>query len=544
MKLAPIALGATVALLSQTALAAPVIDAPAGVVRGTEDGTVRVFKGIPFAKPPVGDLRWRATQPLPRWTGERDASQFGNACLYPQMGDAKSVYAPAKPIPSSEDCLTLNIWSPANAKNAPVLVWIHGGALTAGSSREPMYDGKKLADRGTIVVSINYRLGVLGYLAHPALSSENSLKVSGNYGLLDQIQALRWVQANIASFGGNPKNVTIAGESAGALSVIYLMSSPAAHPLFAKAISESGYMVSTYDLKKAAYGVPSAEAVGQFLQGGLMAPDIAVMRAMDGQDITNKAAKAGFFPLGVVDGVVLPEQPTDMFSEGKQAKVPVLAGFNQGEIRSLMSLAPKPPASAEDYEKTIRERYGDLADAFLKLYPAADYQAAIIATPRDALYGWTSERMVRLATKAGQPGYLYFWDHGYPAMDSANLHAFHASELPFVFGVFDPQLPNWPQIPDTAEQHALSDAMLDYWSSFARDGKPVAKAAPAWTAYGTTKSYMHFTDAPKVETALMPGMFDLYETVMCRRRAEGKNGWLFNAGVAAPAKVAPPASGC
>ena len=532
------------ALLSQTALAAgPVIDAPAGVVRGTEDGAIRVFKGIPFAKPPVDGLRWRPPVPLARWNGERDGTAFGAACIYPK-GGAASVYSPASPIPSSEDCLTLNVWSPDKARNAPVLVWIHGGALTAGSSREPMYDGRKLAERGTIVVSVNYRLGVLGYLAHPALSSESPQKISGNYGLMDQIAALTWVRDNIASFGGDAHNVTIAGESAGALSVIYLMASPMAHPLFNKAISESGYMVSTYDLKNAVFGAPSAEAVGQFLQSGLQAPDLNTLRGMDAQEITDKAAKLGFFPLGVVDGYVMPQQPVDAFDQGKQARVPILAGFNQGEIRSLMTLAPKPPASEDDYEKTIRARYGDLADAFLKLYPAADYQAGIIATPRDALYGWTSERMVRMAAKVGEPGYLYFWDHGYPAMDAANLHAFHASELPFVFGVFDPQLPKWPQIPDTAEQHALSDAMLDYWSSFARDGKPVAKAAPAWTAYGTTKSYIHFTDMPKVETNLMPGMFDLFETVMCRRRAEGKNGWLFNAGIAAPAKVAPPASGC
>lgn len=534
---------ATLALLSQTAIAAPVIDAPAGVMRGTDDGAIRVFKGIPYAKPPVASLRWRATQPLPRWTGERDASAYGPACMQPQ-GGPPNVYSPAAPLPVSEDCLSLNIWSPADAKNAPVLVWIHGGSLVAGSSREALYDGKKLAERGTVVVSINYRLGVLGYLAHPSLSSENSLGVSGNYGLLDQIQALRWVQANIASFGGNPRNVTIAGESAGALSVIYLMAAPAAHPLFAKAIAESGYMVSTFELKKAAYGVPSAEAVGQLLQGGLMAPDIGAMRAMDAQEITDKAAKLRFFPLANVDGVVLPQQPTDAFTQGKQARVPVLAGFNQGEIRSLMMLAPKPPASAADYEKTIRERYGDLADAFLKIYPAADYQAGIIATPRDALYGWTSERMVRSAAKMGQPGYLYLWDHGYPAMDSAKLHAFHASELPYVFGVLDAGLPNWPKIPDTAPERALSNAMIDYWTSFARDGKPVAKAAPAWKAYGSTRSYIHFTDVPRVETNLMPGMFELHESVVCRRRAEGKNGWLFNTGVAAPAKIAPPVSGC
>jgi para-nitrobenzyl esterase len=478
---------------------------------------------------------------MPRWPVARDATAFGPACIQPQSKTV-SVYS-GEVLPTSEDCLALNIWAPAYARNAPVFFWIHGGALVSGSSREALYDGKQLAARGAIVVSINYRLGVLGWFAHPELGRESPQRLSGNYGLLDQIAALRWVRANIAAFGGDPANVTIAGESAGGLSVMYLLGSPPARGLFAKAISESGYMVSMPDLKKSVFGAPSGEGAGQLLAAALQAPDVATLRGMDAQTLTNAAAGLGFAPQGVVDGVVLPQQMVSAFDEGKQAPVPLLIGFNQGEIRSLTILAPKAPSTPAAYEATIRERYGDLADAFLRLYPTADYKESILATTRDALYGWTAERMARKQTALGQPAYLYLFDHGYPAADDAGLHAFHASELPFVFGTLDRTPPHWPRIPATPAERALSDAMADYWTSFARDGRPVAGNAPAWASFGASESYMHFTDTPHPETKLMPGMYALNETVMCRRKATGKTGWNWNVGLYAP-KLPPVAAGC
>jgi para-nitrobenzyl esterase len=537
------ALGALLFAVPATAQqSAPVVDAPSGAVRGTTEGDLNVFRGIPYAVPPVGAMRWRPPAPMQRWKAVRDATAFGPACVQPQ-GKSASVYSPAAPLPVSENCLTLNIWAPKNAKNAPVFFWVHGGALVSGSSREATYDGRRMAERGIIVVSINYRLGVLGWLAHPGLTAESPQHVSGNYGLLDQIAALSWVRHNIAAFGGDTRNVTIAGESAGALSVMYLLESPLARGLYSKAIAESGYMVSMPELKKAVYGAPSGEAAGQMLAGALQAPDIAALRGIDAQTITDSAAKLGYGPWGTVDGLVLPRQMVEAFDQGKQAPVPLLAGFNQGEIRSLMMLAPKPPATAAEYEATIRDRYGDLADAFLKLYPAADYKESIIATTRDGLYGWTAERMARKQTAIGQRAYLYLFDHGYPAMDSAGLHAFHASELPYVFGTIDTLGPNWPKIPDTPEERALSDAMLDYWTSFARDGNPIAAKAPAWPAYGTTANYMHFTATPEPSKGLMPGMYALNETVMCRKKATGKIGWNWNVGLAAP-QIPPRTAGC
>ena len=526
-----LSLAMTMPAVAQTA--APVVQAPAGTVRGTTDGALRVFRGIPYAQPPVGGLRWRPTRPLPRWTGVRAATAFGPACVQPQ-GGPPSVYSPAAPLPVSEDCLTLNIWAPADARQAPVFFWIHGGALLTGSSREPTYDGAKLAARGIVVVSINYRLGVLGWLAHPDLSAESGARVSGNYGLLDQIGALHWVHDNIAAFGGDPAKVTIAGESAGGLSVLYLMESPLARGLFARAIAQSSYMVSMAELKRAVFGAPSGEATGQMVQAGLQAPDLASLRGMDAQTLTDKAARLGFAPFGVVDGKLLPEQLTTAFDAGRQAPVPVLAGFNQGEIRSLKMLVPPAPATASAYEQSIRARYGDLADAFLRLYPAADYRESILATTRDALYGWTAERLARKQTAIGQPAYLYEWDHGYPSMDAAGLHSFHASELPFVFGNLATLPPRWPAIPDTAGERALSDAMVRYWASFVRTGVPQASGAATWAAYDKAGNYLHLSRTPVAATGLFPGMYALNEAVMCRRRAAGKTGWNWNVGLVSP----------
>jgi para-nitrobenzyl esterase len=520
----------------------PAIDAPAGKVRGSKEGQIGVFKGIPYAQAPVGDLRWRAPVALPRWQEERPALAFGPACVQPQ-GGPPNIYSAADKLPVREDCLTLNIWRHAKSKKAPVVVWIHGGALVGGSSREPLYDGRHLAARGVVVVSINYRLGVLGWMAHPALSKESSEGVSGNYGLLDQVAALEWVRDNISAFGGDPGNVTIAGESAGGLSVMYLMASPAARGLFHKAIAQSAYMISTQELKQGAFGAPAAEAVGQFVAKGLRAEDLSALRALDPQELTDKAAKLGFAPFGTVDGKVLPRQLVDTFDKGEQARVPIIAGFNQGEIRSLTVLAPKAPGSATEYEKSIREKYGDLADAFLSLYPAQDYRESILATTRDALYGWTAERLVRTQAAAGEDGFFYLFDHGYPAMDEAGLHGFHASELPYMFGTLTRTGPLWPRIPDTVRERGLSDAMLDYWTSFARSGAPTARKAPAWHPYAHGQSFMWFKDVPTLSAGLKPGMFALNEQVVCRKRAAGTLAWNWNVGLAAPA-IPPKTAAC
>jgi para-nitrobenzyl esterase len=510
----------------------PIVDSPAGKIRGELVGDLHVFKGIAYALPPTGARRWRPPEAMPAWQGTREAKAFGAACVQPKPR-VPNIYT-SELSSVSEDCLTLNIWAPADARKAPVFVWIHGGALTTGSSREPLYDGAKLAARGIVVVTINYRLGVLGYFAHRALSKESPQRVCGNYGLLDQIEALRWVNRNVAAFGGDPSNVTIAGESAGGLSVMYLMASPLAKELFTKAIAQSAYMISMPELKQGRFGEQAAEGIGSRLADAMGTQDIATLRSLDAGKLVDDAARTGYFPLGTVDGHVLPRQLVEVFDRGEQARVPIIAGFNSGEIRSLRFLAPPAPKDAAAYEATIRERYRDLADEFLKLYPSATLEESILATTRDALYGWTSERLVAKQTALGQPSYLYLFDHAYPAATAAGLHAFHAAELPYVFGTADRTPALWPKIAATSAESSLSEAMISYWAEFARSGAPSAANQPQWPAYGSKRAHLVFADTPRAATHLLPGMYELNERVVCRRRANGGLPWNWNVGLVSP----------
>lgn len=535
MRPAHILTGLAAVLLA--ACATPPVDGPLaitadGAIAGRAADGVNVFKGIPYAEAPVGDLRWKPPVPAAPFETTYAAADFGPACVQ-QRPRGGSIYA-NPPEKVSEDCLTLNIWAPADASSAPVMVWIHGGSLTGGSGGEALYNGTRLAEAGLVVVSINYRLGVLGYLAHPELSAESPEGVSGNYGLLDQIEALRWIRRNIEAFGGNKDNVTIAGESAGALSVTYLMAAPSARGLFHKAIAQSAYLIPTPELKAARQGHFSAEDVGAYVTKAVGAASLADLRAVDAEILTATAAGAGYVPWGTIDGKTLTRQLVDTFDAGEQADVPILAGFNSGEIRSMRFLMLPVPESAAEYETKIRELYGDLAEEYLRLYPSSDLKEAALAAPRDALYGWTATRLVKGQAALGEAAYLYHFDHTYPAAAALDLRGFHAAEIPYAFGNLRLTPPFWPEIPETAEEQALSDAMLGYWASFAKDGRPVAEGAAEWPAYEPGKAYMNFAGTPQPLANLDPGMFELHETVMCRQRAEGLQLWSWNIGVKAP----------
>lgn len=494
---------------------------------------VRSFKGIPYAEPPVGDKRWTAPVAAAPWKGVRDAREFGASCVQPPY-PADSIYADNVPN-QSEDCLTLNVWTPPHANRAPVIVWIFGGGLVRGRTSEPIYNGTHFAEHGVVIVTINYRLGALGWLALPELSAESPHGVSGNYGLLDQIEALKWVKKNIAAFGGDPGNVTIMGESSGGLNVADLMASPLARGLFQKAIAESLGIQSAAELKQPNHGLPSAEANGTAFEKALGAADLKALRAIDARTI---AEHAGFRGGPNVDGWVLPHQVVDIFDRKEEALIPVLMGFNRNEIYpGLVGFLPRNlPDSSAAYEAEIEKRYGDLAPEFLRLYPAGDIRGGMMAAIRDAVFGWSAERIVRDEAAAGQPSYLYFFDHGYPAAEELGFHAFHGSELPFVFGDVGENAvlpPNWPA-PRGPQEQAFSDAMISYWTSFARNGVPKAPGQPNWPAYAPNKSYMDFAEAPNPSTNLMPGMFELNEEVMQRERRAGDQPWLGNVGVAAP----------
>ena len=515
---------------------APVVDAPAGAVQGLREGKANVFRAIPYAAPPVGERRWRPPVAMPRWQGVRAAQTMGVACMQPPM--AAGPYDRGK-VPMSEDCLTLDVSAPANARKAPVMVWIHGGTLIWGSGHSKMYGGGEFVKRGTVLVSINYRLGALGYLAHPELSKESPDQVSGNYGLLDQVQALKWVRENIAAFGGDPGNVTIFGESAGALSVEYLLASPSARGLFHKAIVQSGYLFTMPALRSTQGEEPSAEAIGSWLGGKLDAPNLAALRAMDARKLVDAAAATGYAPYGTIDGKILKRQLVDTFDRGEQAPVPLIAGFNSGEIRSLRFLLPPMPADADAYTREIRARYGDLAEEYLRLYPARDFEQTLLATTRDVVFGWASERLVRKQAALGQPSFLYYFDHGYPSEVPADLVAFHASEVPFVFGTIENTPPGWPAIPRTAGERRFAGAMLDYWTSFARRAAPVAAGGPAWKRFASGETAMTFGATPRLTPRFMPGMYALHEQVMCRRRHDGAQSWNWRSGSSAPALPGP-----
>lgn len=510
----------------------PVALFPVGRARGRHSGGLDIFMGLPYALPPVGERRWRPPAPMPRWEGVRDATSPGRACAQPARRQ-DSIYA-GSIGETGEDCLNLNVWAPAGAQGLPVFVWIHGGSFVWGAGSEPLYDGAELARRGAVVVTINYRLGVFGYLAHPQLSAESAAGISGNYGLLDQIAALEWVRDNIAAVGGDPANVTVAGESAGALSVLYLMASPAARGLFVRAIAQSAYMISTPALKERRHGQEPAEAAGARLAATLGADGIAGLRAMEAGKLADAALRAGFAAGGTVDGVVLPRQLVEIFEAGEQARVPLLAGFNSGEIRSLLFLVPPLPTTADAYEAEIRRRYGDLADAFLALYPSRDVEESALAAVRDALYGWTALKLAAAQGAAGLACHLYYFDHTYPAATAAGLDGFHAAELPYLFGTPTKTPPLWPPVPATSTEAVLSRAVGDYWMSFAADGAPRAAGAPDWPDHDADGAIMRFAGTPRLVRDLLPGMYAFNDAVVRRRRAAGDVPWNWNCGVAAP----------
>ncbi len=518
---------------SQTSTSIALTNAPVGAIRGSEEDGVHVYRGIPYALAPVGERRWAPPIATPDWADEFSAAKFGDACPQPKPNPV-SIYAWDIPT-MSEDCLNLNIWTPKNTQNAPVLVWIHGGALRSGSNSIAMYDGAALAkETGVIIVSINYRLGALGYLAHPALSAESAESISGNYGLMDQIEALNWVKRNISAFGGDPNNVTIAGESAGALSVMLLMTSPKAEGLFNKAIAQSAYMISMTALKDRVNGHFSEEEIGTALMSKLGATTAEDLRELGPNKIIESTSAAGYFPFATIDDVYLTDQMPAVFDAGKQAKIPILTGFNEGEIRSLRILLPPVPKSAEDYEAKVRAAYGELADTFLKIYPSDNIEASMLATTRDAMYGWTSERLAASQTIAGQPSYLYFFDHGYPAANRLGLRAFHASEIPYMFGTLTKAVSPWPEIPGNDEERALSDLMVKYWTNFARTGQPADATTPDWPAYGMNANGMVLDTPAQSQPHLSFERFKLHETVVCRRRAEGTMQWNWNIGIISP----------
>jgi para-nitrobenzyl esterase len=533
--------GATLALAGAPTHAADVLrQTPLGALRGQNDGMVESYKGVPYAVAPVGGLRWKPPVAQAPWAGVRTASAFAPACLQPS---SPITFYKDDPPNQSENCLYLNVWAPVGARKAPVIVWIHGGSLMMGTASSPHHDGRALAAKGVVVVTINYRLGVFGYLAHPELTAESTLGASGNYGTLDQIEALRWVRGNIESFGGDPDAVTVMGESAGALSAAQLMASPLARGLFHRAIAQSVYLPAMPELKAARFGIPAAEEAG--LAFGKTAGDsrLAALRAMEAPALLAAATSQFYMPQGTIEGWVHKDQLVDVFERGEQAPIPLLVGFNSGEVRAFGPFGPPIPADADAYRAAVEARYCGQAGNYLKLYPAERPQDGAFDASRDAFYTWAAMRLA--SDQVGKGGaYLYYFDHVYPSSAERGLGAFHASEVPFVFGEVGPgaTVPeNWPAPPSRPKDVAVSQAMMDYWVGFARTGRPQAAGRAEWPAFSASaRGYMRFGgEGASARADLLPGVFEFHDSVVQSRRHSGDASWeMWNTGLAAPIPLA------
>ncbi len=493
------------AALLAAAAATPVQAAPprvpthSGVVAGTQEKTIAVFRGIPYAAAPVGPLRWRPPMPAPRWAGVRSATRFGHSCwqaVSPQ-GFGPWTHEYVVPGDISEDCLFLNIWAPLKkARPRPVLVWIHGGGFNSGSGAIPIYDGAALAARGAVVVTINYRVGVFGFLAHPDLTREAGAAPPANFGLLDIVAALRWVKANIAAFGGDPAAVTIAGQSAGAMAVQELVSAPMAKGLFQRAIGESG-------LPRTLTPLADAEAQGTAFAREKGASSIAALRALPAEALqpSHGANAVRFVP--VADGRLLPAGAWRAVSD-----VPMLVGFNSDEGSAL----------GQDYGSTdagklqalLASAFGASADQAAVLYPAATPEQRAAANKqirRDQNLGAIDSWALRRAATAQQPVYTYLFTHVLPGADTARWGAFHSSEIPYVFGT----LPAAPERPITREDKDLSRLVSSYWLNFIRRGDPNGPGLPIWPASTVTAPMaLHIDSRVVPEPLLPPAKLDLW----------------------------------
>lgn len=495
-------------LLSSPALAGPVVSTSSGTLRGKVEGNSEAFLGVPYAAPPVGEARWRDPQPVAAWKGERDATHYGADCYQSTPGPFGPYTAEfIADGPVSEDCLSLNVWKPAGkTAGLPVFVFIHGGAFQGGAGSLPIYNGSKLAPRGAVVVTLNYRVGVFGFLAHSELTAESANKTSGNYGLLDQIEALRWLRQNVARFGGNPANITITGESAGAASVNSLMISPLAKGLFAKAISFSGPAMDM--------GLPTlkqGEANGTALASRLGAASLTELRAVPADRLLKEAfnvpARAGVRPSFIftphLDHHVVPVNANDGIAK-VVSPVPMLGGYNAAEMTDFSV------RTAVDFEQSVRHRYGASADRLLALYPhATDAEVAassqLMARDRylSGLILWSQAR----AKATGQPIYAYLYDHAYPpARGKQAWGAFHSSGLPYVFGQLGHGDRDFTKV-DEAVSRQWQDRLL----AFMRSGSPSTKGSPWPRVRPGSSSVMVIGDKPGMRAAVStPARFEAF----------------------------------
>lgn len=497
-----------------------------GLVSGVpgKDPSILTFKGIPFAAPPVGGLRWREPKPVIAWRGVRRADKFSAGCIQRVVSERKPwTHEFMTHGDIGEDCLYLNVWTsaPSAAAKRPVFVYIYGGGFSEGSAQVPVYDGEGLAKKGLVVVTLNYRVGVLGFLAYPELAAESAHHAAGNYGMLDQVAALRWVRGNIARFGGDPNCVTIAGQSAGGMSVHDLTASPLAKGLFQRAIVESGgSSVSQGLMTMGPRTLAEAEAQGQKFAKAKGAKSLAALRAMSWEklmeplpDDTPGVGMPRLFFAPIPDGYFLPAPFAEIVAQGKQNDVVTLTGANKDELGGFGP--PQGPVTAESFAKQARQRYADAADRFLQLYPARTDDEAKIAqsqSTRDqalvSMYLWATVRARTAKTKV----YEYLWDHALPGPDAARFGAFHTSEVPYVLNTL-----YMSDRPFTDTDRQIAGMMSSYWANFAATGDPNGNGLPQWPPVGDDPKIMEVGDKTEpIPVAGSPAKFEFFKSYLLK----------------------------
>lgn len=482
MLLAPIMLPAS----SST----PQVKTRSGTVEGKDDGKVKSFLGIPYAQPPVGDLRWKPPVPVAKWSGVKKATEFGSHCMQAKVYGDMVFHDPG----ASEDCLTLNIWVPDRhvEPKLPVMVWIYGGGFVAGTTSEARQDGSHLAQQGVIVVSMNYRLGVFGFFVHEELAKESGHNSAGNYGLLDQLEALKWVHENIAAFGGDPANVTIFGESAGSFSVSAQMASPLAKGFFQRAIGESGAAFSRSGLSFDAMSV-RAEKDTSLMKEKLGVSTLAELRAIPAEKLLEPFAppKSRGFEFGPdVDGYFLPQSVSAIFAAGKQNDVALLAGWNHDEGSFELAFNPQKP-TAESFKTMAQKDFGDKADEFLKLYPSDTPEhltRSALDYAGDKFIAMSTWDWIEAQTKVSkQPTYRYRFDMApfNKNPDAPRMGAYHSAEIEYVFG----QLDSKTDVTWRESDRQISDLMQKFWANFAKTGNPNGAGLPNWPPYAAADGW-------------------------------------------------------
>jgi len=515
----------TLPLVAVLGIAALVSAAPvrttSGLIEGTvsSDGTINVFKGVPFAAPPTAELRWKAPQPVAAWQGIRKATEFGPRCMQGRIFD-DMVFRDSGP---SEDCLYLNVWAPAHADGPlPVMVWIYGGGFQAGASSEPRQDGEKLAHKGVVVVSMNYRLGIFGFFSHPELTKESGQNASGNYGLLDQLAALHWVHDNIRAFGGDPANVTIFGESAGSMSVNAQVTSPLAAGLFKQAIGESG---GDFGLSTAIPPLARSEQTGAHFATEIGAPTLKDLRAKPAQDLLAASLKdrATFRFWPNIDGYFFPEPPLAIYQAQKQNHVTVLAGWNTDEMDAGAFFGKK-PHTRENFNAKLQQMFGDKAGEASKLFPAGtpdemNRSAGEIAGANFIAYS-TWKWLEFEAHTPGVKVYRYHFEEAPPVEGGGPSHgAYHSADIEYVFENLD-----WKKLPWTEADRRVSEQISSYWTNFAKTGNPNGDGLPNWPQYAPSEfQVMRLGTKTQAAPDVARQQYLFFDSIASERRKESLN---------------------